>query len=158
MEYDVVFPPNFVSSFTLVFKPGGSSFASNCFVLFRDCFFRSRVWSSDSFSLSACVKKNCSSSATSEEVVVASMCGVWIPSRPLGRIFSVTLISSPEVKSASMLTEPVKCAIWKLKCNTQSHAIHSAGGIAFVWKKRVTDLLSVGTIVGFVVSHKKCAN
>ena len=36
--------------------------------------------------------------------------------------------------------------------------VQSAGGIAFVWKKRVTDLLSVKTIVGFVASHKICAN
>ena len=29
---------------------------------------------------------------------------------------------------------------------------------AFVWKNRVTDLLSVRTTVGFVASHKMCAN
>ena len=83
---------------------------------------------------------------------------VWISSLILRRIFSVILSSSLERKSAAVLTHPAMCAILKLKCNTKSHAFHSAGGTAFVWKKRVTDLLSVKAIVGFVASHKKCAN
>ena len=82
---------------------------------------------------------------------------VWISSRILRRIFSVTLSYSLERKSAAVLTEPAMCAILKLNCNTQSHAIQNAGAIAFVWK-RVTDLLSVRTNVGFVASHKMSAN
>ena len=35
---------------------------------------------------------------------------------------------------------------------------HKDGEMAFVWKNRVTDLLSVKTIVGFDASHRMCAN
>ena len=86
------------------------------------------------------------------------MCVVWISFLILRRIFSVTLSSSLQGKSAAVLTEPAKCAILKLNCKTYSHAFQSAGGIAFVWKKRVTDLLSVRTFVGFVAAHRVCAN
>ena len=118
MEYDVVFPSIFVYSFTLVFKEGGSSFANHCFAFCRDYSFRSSVCFSDSSSLSACVKKNCSSSATSEEDVVTSMGVVWISSPILRRIFHVTLSSSLEKRSVAVLTETAMCAIWKLNCNT----------------------------------------
>ena len=88
-----MFPPIFVNSFTLILKEGGSSFAGHCSAFCRDCSFLSGV-SSDSFSLSACVNKSCSSSAPSEEVVVTSMGVVWIFSRILRRIFSVTEFQS----------------------------------------------------------------
>ena len=74
------------------------------------------------------------------------------------RIFSVTLNSSLERKSAAVLTEPAICAILKLNCNTYCHALHKNGGIVFFRKKRGIDLLSVKTIVGFDASHKMCAN
>ena len=153
MEYDVVFPSIFVNFLTLVFKTGDSSFA-----FYLDCSLRSRVCSSDSLVSLTCVKKNCSSTATSEEEVVRSRGVVWISSLIFRRIFSVTLSYSLERMSAAVLTDPAMCAILKSNCNTKSHAFHSAGGIAFVWKKRVTDLLSVKTIVGFVASPKMCAN
>ena len=57
MEYDVLFPSNLKKFFTLVFEEGGSSFATHCFAICRGCFDRLRVCSSDSSSLSACVKK-----------------------------------------------------------------------------------------------------
>ena len=113
-----MFPSIFVNSFTLVFKAGDSSFAVQCFAFCRDCSFRSRVCSSDSLGSSACVKKNYSASATSEEEVVTSMGIVWISSLILRRIFSVTLSSSLERKSAAVLTDPALCAILKLNCNT----------------------------------------
>ena len=113
-----MFPSIFGNSFTLVFKAGDSSFAAHCFAFCRDCSFRSRVCSSDSLVSSACVKKNCSSSATSEEEVVTSIGVVWISSLILRRIFSVTLSSSLERKSAAVLTDPAICAILKLNCNT----------------------------------------
>ena len=120
MEYDVVFPSIFVNSLTFVFKTGGFSFTAQCFAFSFDCSFHSRgVCSSDSSLLSACVKKICSSSATSEEEVVTLICVVWISSLILRRIFSVTLSSSLERKSAAVLTEPAMCAILKLNCNTQ---------------------------------------
>ena len=118
MEYDVPFPSMFVNSFTLVFKTDDSSFAAHCFAYCFDCSFRSRVCSSDSLLLPACVKKNFSSSATSEEEVVTSMGVVWISSLILRRIFSLTLSSSQERKSAAVLTDPAMCAILKLSCNT----------------------------------------
>ena len=74
----------------------------------------------------------------------------WI----LRRIFSAALSSNLETKSAVVLTGPAMCAFFKLKCNTLSHAFPSAGGIALVWRKRATDLLSVRTIVGFVAYRK----
>ena len=76
------------------------------------------------------MKKNCSSSATSEEEVVTSKGVVWISSRILRRIFSVILISSLERKSAAVLTELALCAILKLNCSTSSHAFQSAAGNA----------------------------
>ena len=74
LVYDLVFPSIFVNSFTLVFeKDDGSSFATHCLAFCLDCFFRSMVCSTDLSFLSACVKKNCSSSVTSQEEVVISI-------------------------------------------------------------------------------------
>ena len=64
------------------------------------------------------MKKVCSSSATSEEEVVTSIGVVGISSLILRRIFSVTLGSSLERKSAAVLTDPAMCAILNLNCNT----------------------------------------
>ena len=72
MECGVVIPSIFVYSIRLVFNEGCSSFASRCLASCGDCSFRFRVCSSDSFILSVCVKKNCSSSLTSEEDVITS--------------------------------------------------------------------------------------
>ena len=117
VEYDVVFPSIFVNSFTLVFKEGGSSFATQCFAFCSVFFsFRSRVCSSDSPLLYGCMKKTCSSSATSEEDVVTSKGTVWISSRSVRRIFSVTLNSGLERNSAAVSTEPAMCAILNLNC------------------------------------------
>ena len=68
-----MFASIFANSFTFVFKEGGSSFATHCFAFRLDCSFRFWVFSSVSSSFSACVKRNCSSSATSEEKVVTSI-------------------------------------------------------------------------------------
>ena len=116
------------------------------------------VCSTDLLSLSARMKKNCSYTATSEEHVVTSMPVVWMSSRILRRIFSMTMSSSLDKQLAAVLTEPAISGIIKLNCNTSSHAFHNDGGIALVWKNRVTDLLSGWTIFGFVVSHRMCAN
>ena len=113
-----MFPWIFENSFADVFKMGDSSCAAHCFAFCLDCSFCSRVRSPDLSLLCARVKKNCSSSATSEEDVVTSIGVVWISSRILRRFFSVTLGSSLERKSAAVLTEPAMCAILKLNCNT----------------------------------------
>ena len=70
----------------------------------------------------------------------------------------MTFSSNLQRKSAAVLTELAICAVLKLNCGTYSHAFHRDGGMAFVWKNRVTDLLCVNTIVGFDVSHSMCAN
>ena len=118
MENDVVFPSIFVIFFTLVFKEGGSTFATHCPAFCRDCSFRLRVSYSDSSLLSACLKNNCSSTATTVEDVVTSIGFVWIFSRILRRIFSVTLSSSLERKSAEVFSEPALCTILKLIFST----------------------------------------
>ena len=87
-----------------------------------------------------------------------SMGNVCMSSWILRCIFSVTLSSSPEKKPAALMTELEMCAFLKLICRKYSHAFQSACGIACGGKKRGTDLLSVRTTVGFVVSHKMCAN
>ena len=69
LEYDVVLPSIFVNSFTFVFKADGSSIAAHCFAICLDCCFRSKVGSSDSLFMSACVKKKCSTATSEEEVV-----------------------------------------------------------------------------------------
>ena len=70
----------------------------------------------------------------------------------------MTFSSNLEKMSAAVLAEPAICAILKLNCSTYSHAFHNVGGMAFVWKNRKTDLLSIKTIVGFDASHRLCAN
>ena len=132
--------------------------ATHCFAFCLDYSYRSRTCSFDSSFLSACLMKNCFSSATSEEDVVTSIGVVWISSRTLRRSFSLTLSSSLEKQSAAMLTKPAICSILKLNCNTYSPAYQRAGGIGFVWKKCVTDILSVRKIVGFVACQRMCAN
>ena len=109
MEYDVVFPSVFVNSVTLIFRKGDCSFAAHCFAFCLNRSFRSKVCSSDSLTSSSCVKKNCSSSATSEEEVVTSIGVVWISSPILRRILTVTLSSSLERKSVAVLTDPAMC-------------------------------------------------
>ena len=76
----------------------------------------------------------------------------------LRRIFSLNFNCSPERKSSAVLTEPARCPVLELNSSTKSHAFHKDGGKAFVWKKRVTELLSIKSIVGFDVYHKKRAN
>ena len=158
MEYDVVFPSIFVNSLILGFIEDGSSCATHSCAFFRDWSFLSSVCSSVSSSPSACAKKNCSSSATSEEDVVTSMFVVCTSSLILSWIFSVTFISNCERKSGVVFTEPTICAFLMLNCSTKSHAFHKDGGTTFVWKNSVTELLSVRMIVGFVASYKMCAN
>ena len=111
MEYDVVFPSIFVNSFTLYLKADDSSFAAHCFAYCLNCSLWSKVCSFDSW-------KNSSSLATSEEEVVTSIGVVWISSRILRRIYSLTFSSNLERKSSAVLTEPLMCAVLKLNCNT----------------------------------------
>ena len=124
---------------------------ANCFLL--------SVCSLVSFSLSDCVRKNYSSSGTSDEDVVTSIGVVCISSRISRRIFSVVLRYCLERNSAAVQVELTMCAIFKLSFNTSILAFHSDGGMALFWKKKhVTTLLPVKMFVGLVASHKVRAN
>ena len=90
MEYVVLFPSIFVDSLVLGFIEDGFSFATQAVAFLGDCSFHSKVCTSVSSLPSACVKKNCSSSATSEDDFVTSMGVFGISSRILTRMFSVT--------------------------------------------------------------------
>ena len=73
-------------------------------------------------------------------------------------IFSFGSIRNRDKKSAAVFNFPGMCAIVKLNCSTKSHAFHKGGGIIFVWKNLVTDLLSVMIITGLVAPQSKCPN
>ena len=90
--------------------------------------------------------------------MVTSIGVIWISSHILRRLLSVTLSSSLEIKKAGVLTEPAWRATLELICNTHSHAFQSAGGIAFVWKKRVRDLLYVTTLLVFLIPRESMQN
>ena len=117
MEYDVVFPLIFVKSLILGIIEDGSWFTTHSVAFFRDWFVRWRICSSVLSLPYACVKRNCSSSATSEENVVASMGVVCTSSRILRWTFSVTFSSNLEKNSAAVLTEPAIRAILLLSCS-----------------------------------------
>ena len=118
MEYDVVFPSIFVNFFIPGFVEDCSWFTTHSAAFLWDCSFRCRICSSVSSGPSACVKKICSSSATSEEDVDTFMGVGCTSSRTLRWIFSVAFSSSLEKKSAAVLTETMKCAILKFNCST----------------------------------------
>ena len=46
----------------------------------------------------------------------------------------------------------------KLNCSTKTQAFHKDGGINFVWRNLVTDLLSVMIITGLVAPQNICPN
>ena len=72
--------------------------------------------------------------------------------------FSLGSISKRDKKSAAVFIFPGMCAMVKLNCNTKSQAFHNGGGIIFVWKNLVTDLLSVMIITGLVAPQNICPN
>ena len=118
MDYDLVFLSISACSLTLVLNEDAYSFATHSFAFCSNCSFRCRVCSIDSSSLSAGMKKSSSFSTISEVDVVTSMGVVCMSSQFLRRIFSVTMSSSLEKKSAAVLTEPEMWANLKLNCNT----------------------------------------
>ena len=73
-------------------------------------------------------------------------------SRIVSSIFPSGVSCSVDRKSAAMLSVPATCAILRSSIGGRSE-VHEVGGFAFVWKNLVTDLLSVMTNVGNVVSH-----
>ena len=73
-------------------------------------------------------------------------------------IFSIGSISKRDKKSAAVFIFPGMCAIVKINCNTKSQAFYDGGGIIFVWKNLVTDLLSVMMMTGLVAPQNICPN
>ena len=87
-------------------------------------------------------KKTDSSCAMPVDSMFTSIGFVGMPSLILN-FFSLGSSSKRDKKSAAVLIFPGMCAIGKSNCNTKSQAIHKGGGIIFVWKNLVTDLLLV---------------
>ena len=71
-------------------------------------------------------------------------------------IFSLGSVSKRDKKSAAVFTFPEMCAIVRLSSSTKSQASLRGGGIIFVWKNLVTDLLSVMIITDLVVPQNIC--
>ena len=109
---------NLCKFFYIWLHSDGSSCATHYVAFLRDCSFHARVCYLVFSSPSACAKKKCSSSATSEEDVVTSMGVVCKSSLILRRIFSVTFNSNRERKSTAVFTEPAICTVLKLNCST----------------------------------------
>ena len=61
-------------------------------------------------------------------------------------------------KYAAVFIFPGMCAIVKLNCITKSQAFHKGGGIVFVWKNLLTNLLSVMISTGLVAPQSFCPN
>ena len=135
-----------------------SSFATVSSAFFRNSPFRLKVCSSISTLSSVWLEKNCAPSATCEVDVFTSMVVFRTSSRNMRRIFSVTLSSNLERKSAAVLTELVLCEVFKICSSTYSHAFHKDSGAALVRKKGEINLFYFETIFGFDASHKMCAN
>ena len=102
--------------------------------------------------------KTCSSCAMPVDSIFTSIGFVGMSSLFFNvfPIFSLGSISRRHKKSAAVFIFPGMCAIVKLNCSTKSHAFHRGGGIIFVWKNLVTDLLSVMMITGLVAPQNIC--
>ena len=96
MEYDVGFPSILVNSLILGLLEDGTLITTQSVALPEIALFFLRICSSVPSSPSVCVKKNCSSSPTTQEDVVNSMGVVCISFWTLKRIFSVTFSSNLE--------------------------------------------------------------
>ena len=152
MDYDVVFPSIFVKSITLVFKEGSSSFATHCSAFCRYFSFRS----SDFFLLMwrklVLHRRHLRKMWSLQWVLFGYLPGFWDVSSPW---LWVTIWR--ENQSQCSLNR--QCELFWSRLATHRHMLSTAL-VELLWfgKKSVTDLLSVGTVIGFVVSHKICAN
>ena len=103
-------------------------------------------------------KNTVSSCAMPVDSMFTSIGFVGMSSLIFNIIFSFGSIFNRDKKSAAIFIFPGMCAIVKLNCSTKSHAFHRGGGIIFVWKNLVTDLLSVMIITGLVAPQNICPN
>ena len=108
---------------------------------FQNCFSVVSCWSVVS-------KKTGSSYGMPVYSIFTSICFVGMSSLIFKFNFSLGSIYKWDKKSAAVFIFPRMCAIVKLKCRTESQAFHKGGGIIFVWKNLVTDLLSVMIMTG----------
>ena len=102
--------------------------------------------------------KTVSSCAMPVDSMFTSIGFVGMSSLIFKNIFSLGSISRRDKKSAAVSIFPGLCAIAKLNCSTKSQEFHRGGGINFLWKNLVTDLLSVMIITGFVAPQNICPN
>ena len=107
-----------------------------------------------SFSVVSCwsvvSKKTASSCAMPVDSMFISIGFVGMSSLIFKIIFSLVSISKRDTKSVAVFIFPGTCAIVKLICSTKSEAIHTGGGIFFVWNNLVTDLVSIMVVTGLV--------
>ena len=157
IEYDVVFPSIFVNSFILGPIEDGSSCAtilltfSGIALPFQGFVLQSQIHHLFVWRRIALHLQHLRRMLWLQWALFVHLPGFWDGS-------SVTIGYTRERKSATVLTESTRCAILTLNCITHLHAFHKDGGIASVWKNRVTDLSSFRTIVSFVVYDKLCAS
>ena len=116
-KYKVVFLSTFVICLLLVFGEDGSSFSTCSSAACRDFSLFSKICSYDSVSLSAWLKRNCSSSETSEEDLVISIVFIYMSCQILRLIIHIPFSSSLERNSAVALIQLAMCAILKETCN-----------------------------------------
>ena len=103
-------------------------------------------------------KKTVSSCAMPVYSMFTSIGFVGMSSLIFKIIFSFGSDSNQDKKSAAVFIFPGMCAIVKLNCSTKSHEFQRGGGITFVWKNLVTDVLSVMIITGLVAPQNICPN
>ena len=108
------------------------------------------------YSWSVGSKKTVSSCAMAVDSMFTSIGFVGMSSLIFKINFSFGSISNRDKISAAVFIFPGMCAIVKLFCSTKSHALQRGGGIIFVWKNLVTDLLSVMIITGLVAPQNTC--
>ena len=115
-----------------------------------------------SFSVVCCLSvgswKTCSSCALPVDSLFTSIGFVGMSYLIFKIIFLLGSISNRDNVSAAVLFFPGMCAIVKLNCSKKSQAFHRGGGIIFVWKNLVTDLLSVMIITDLVAPQNICPN
>ena len=113
-----------------------------------------------SFSVASCwsvgLRETVSSCAMPVDSMFTSIGFVGMSSLIFKIFFSFGSISNRDKKSAAVFIFPGMCAIVKLNCSTKSQVIHRGGGINFVWKNLVTDLLSIMIITGLVAPQNIC--
>ena len=88
-------------------------------------------------------KKTVSSCALSVDSMLTSIVFVGMSSLIFRIVFPFGSISNRDTKSAAVFIFLGRCAMVKMNSNTISQAYHKGGGIKFVWKNWVSELLTV---------------